>query len=56
MKYKAENGFIHALTDLFFSELWNEHSWGLSSYSAVKSSGNKLTKMVIYSTFTFVVM
>ena len=43
MKYKADNRSIHALTDLFYSER-NEPSGRLSSHSAVKSSGNKLTK------------
>lgn len=49
-----DNGFIHALIDLQTGAGAKTHSRRL--YSGVKSSGNKLTKMVIYSTFTFVVM
>lgn len=44
MKCKADNGFIHALTDLFYSAHLHEHSEKLSSYSVVKISSNKLTK------------
>lgn len=55
MKCKADNGFIHALTDLFYSAHLYEHSGRLSSYAAVKISGNN-HKMVIYSTFSFVDM
>lgn len=44
VKCKADNGFIHALTDLFYSAHLHEHSEKLSSYSVVKISSNKLTK------------